>query len=149
MDANTAVDAAEPEDAPADAAPFDPDAVSSDLPPACQPMGANGGSRWQDLYACYFGQTGIANCALNTGCHVTGGGGALYWVCDMTSDSCWQGMTTTIIAGVTDPADTALYAGLRKLDGTGDMPVTPGTLVFTNGDLARISTWIEGGAPNN
>jgi len=141
-------DASEPIDA-SDAAPVDLDAVSSDLPPACEPAGANGGSRWQDLYACYFGPSGIANCALNSGCHVENGGGSAYWVCGTTSESCWDGMSTAIVAGVTDPADTALYSALRKPDGTGDMPVTPGTLVFTYGDLARIAAWIEAGAPNN
>ena len=141
-------DASESVDA-SDAAPVDLDAVSSDLPPGCEPGGANGGSRWQDLYACYFGPTGIANCALNSGCHVENGGGSAYWVCGTTSESCWDGMSTAIVAGVTDPADTLLYTALRKPDGTGDMPVTPGTLVFTYGDLGRIAAWIEAGAPNN
>jgi hypothetical protein len=122
----------------------------------CDPDGGHGGHRWQDLYACYFGASGVAGCGTMTGCHndptddavITSGG----FICDPSdAGACWQSMTSVLVpdGSASDPVDTTLYTSLRKPDGTGSMPLVPVNLVFQSGDMARISAWITSGAPNN
>jgi hypothetical protein len=120
------------------------------LPANCLPDGGHGGHGWQDLYACYFGPTGIANCSLNSSCHVAGGP---IWVCGATATSCYQGMIGSMVVSertAGDPTSTLLYFSLRKADGTGGaMPQLPADLSFMTEDMARIDAWIDAGAPNN
>jgi hypothetical protein len=122
----------------------------------CEADGGNTGSGWQDLYACYFGPSGIANCSLTSLCHGPGGASAAIWQCDTTVAGCRQGMIAGGLVPTTsgtDPTQSSLFGALRKANpGSGqlnNMPVSPATLVFSTDDLTRISTWIQGGAPNN
>jgi hypothetical protein len=43
----------------------------ADTIPGCGADGGNGGERWQDLYACYFGPSGAASCTFSAGCSQT------------------------------------------------------------------------------
>jgi hypothetical protein len=127
----------------------------------CQPGGANGGHSWTDLYACYFGPTGVVSCESQTICHgVAGEQGALgsNYVCGPTQNDCYQGMLTggLVTAGSTaDPTQSLLYVVLCKYDpatgmATGLMPKNcPPAAWLQPGDVARIAAWIKEGAPNN
>jgi hypothetical protein len=131
-----------------------PDAGSDNvLPAGCAPDGGHGGDRWQDLYHCYFGPTGVANCSLNSTCHGTGAGAAAIWTCGATSAQCYAGMVSGMLVpdgGAHDATMTLLYFSLRKADGSGgSMPQIPEDVTFDTQDLARIDAWIMGGAPNN
>jgi hypothetical protein len=135
-----------------------------------------GGHRWQDLYTCYFGPTGKANCSSQGFCHGSEtqlGSQFSNFVCPPTKDGCWQGMVAGSLVPMaadmkTDPTQTILYGSLRKPNGTGLMPCSPvetplpdggtnitcgssanGTYVFTTDDLARITAWIQEGAQDN
>jgi hypothetical protein len=134
-----------------DAAPAPVADSGAGVPSACQTGGANGGSTWADLYTCFFGPSGLANCSQGTTCHSAGGQGIGFWVCGATSSECWQGIQKVV--GSTDPMATQLYSGLRKTIaplGLNNMPLSGiggrGPYVFTNDDLQRIRTWIQGGA---
>jgi hypothetical protein len=130
----------------------------------CQPGGTNGGHRWQDLYACYFGPSGQASCAARSGCHgasIDGGPGDLgskasSFVCGPSVDACWQGMTKNgpvPKGGTADWTTTTLYVRLAKPDGSGNMPrmpcaladqvLCPASFVFQRADLDRIAAWIQ------
>jgi hypothetical protein len=122
----------------------------------CAPDASHGGHRWQDLYTCYFGGTGIAACGTMSGCHGNPSDEGVLssdgFMCDPAdAGACWQSMTSVLVpdGSASDPVDTTLYTALRKTDGTGSMPLVPVSLVFQTGDMARISAWITSGAPNN
>ncbi len=139
-------------DATEDAGPL----VYLDAGPACAPDGGHGGSRWQDLYACYFGPSGVAGCGTMADCHGSASDdGALSsggFVCSPTDvTACWQSAIASIVpeGGAPDPTSTLLYVSLRKSDGTGSMPLVPMSLVFQTGDMARIAAWVTSGAANN
>jgi hypothetical protein len=122
------------------------------------------GVRWQDLYASYFGPTGLASCSQLPGsCHRAGsdlGVPTSGFVCGLTSDACWQGMTeglaghpALVSPGVTDATQTPLWVALYKGAPSGgvlsnNMPQNL-KYMFSAGDLARIQAWIQGGAPND
>jgi len=58
-----------------------------------------GGHTWTDLYTCYFGPAGKANCSAQAGCHVTANGVAATisgFVCGASKQDCWFGMTHPI-----------------------------------------------------
>jgi hypothetical protein len=123
----------------------------------CLDGGTHTGSTWDDLYTCYFGPTGPISCAgANSMCHADmpslGGG---YWVCGLTKDSCYTGMTgySTLSPqnGSQDPTMNGLYT---VLCGSGSdlaaMPLGcshPQTLLAD--DFTRIAAWIQAKAPNN
>jgi hypothetical protein len=150
-DASTVVDSGETPDAGSDAG------SDNVLPAGCAPDGGHGGDRWQDLYHCYFGPTGVANCSLNGSCHVAGAGSAGIWTCGTTSAQCYAGMLSNPAmlvpdGGAHDATQTLLYMSLRKSDGSASflpMPMTPADVTFDTQDLARIDAWIMAGAPNN
>ncbi|HEX8790427.1 MAG TPA: hypothetical protein VF765_05705 [Polyangiaceae bacterium] len=84
-----------------------------------------GGHTWTDLYTCYFGPQGRANCSAQAGCHVTPNSYAASisgFVCGATKEDCWFGMTHPIyvLQGVEPP--TACDAGPAALDGGCPMP---------------------------
>jgi hypothetical protein len=131
---------------------------------ACQAGGANSGSRWQDLYACFFGPAAPSSCTSSGICHgASDQAGTLGsgFVCGPSSDACWQGMTTPVSsgfqplvppAGATDATTTMLYSALRKPDPgntLNNMPFSPATFVFQTDDLTRIKAWIQAGAKND
>jgi hypothetical protein len=140
----------------------DPDAG---VPEIDQCPDASPEGHWPDLYNCYFGPTGIANCGSAAGCHDvanddgTAGSGFL---CGHSADDCWMGMNTSLLAGMlpiaegpdggfADPTTSTLWSALRKTSGQGqdNMPVAPATVVFSSPDMARIAAWIQRGAPND
>lgn len=58
-----------------------------------------GGHTWTDLYTCYFGPTGKANCSAQAGCHASANSPATAisgFVCGTTKEDCWFGMTHPI-----------------------------------------------------
>jgi hypothetical protein len=138
-----------------------PDGASTE---ADQCPGASPQGQWSDLYRCYFGATGIANCGQSDSCHQTSAGVGTEssgFVCGQTADSCWQGMTSSSASdmspivptdgGPSDVTTVTLWSALRKTSGQGlsDMPNAPTTVVFTATDMARIAAWIQRGAPND
>lgn len=112
----------------------------------CQPGGANGGNRWQDLYACYFGPTGVVSCEGMADCHGAAdqtGSKASLFVCNPGADPapCWQSMTSALVM-------TKILLPVLCKSGGGLMPKNcPHRL--EPGDLARITAWIQAGALNN
>jgi hypothetical protein len=121
--------------------------------PSCAP---DGGATWTDLYRDCFGPNEAA-CGGSVGCHsaVTDEGYmSSGFLCGMTQDSCWMGMTAmdSIVptGGSSTPTTTSLYANLRKAPPNvgGTMPKLS-TFAFAPADLARISTWIANGAKND
>jgi hypothetical protein len=129
---------------------------------SCQDAG-NTGSRWQDLYACYFGPTGVGAGGCGSPgsggltCHGVGGAGTAFFTCPPMSDPtpCWTGMMNVASGGTSDPTMTTLYNGLRKPEAIdmmmtiNNMPLVPTSVVFQPADLERIKAWIKGGALNN
>jgi hypothetical protein len=88
-----------------------------------------GGHTWTDLYTCYFGPTGKANCSAQAGCHVTPNTVAASiggFVCGATKDDCWFGMTHPIY--VVEQGGQALTplelcdAGASAIDGSCPLP---------------------------
>jgi hypothetical protein len=87
-----------------------------------------GGHTWSDLYTCYFGPTGKANCSAQAGCHVNANSSAASlsaFVCGATKEDCWYGMTHPIyilqgptVSGPPIPCD----AGSAGVDGSCPMP---------------------------
>jgi hypothetical protein len=147
-----AVDAGSgPPDSGSDALPDDGGLLNAS--PDCQPSGAHGGHRWQDLYNCYFGPTGNVSCGSVTGCHHLSGDPsaiASHFVCNPTSDACWQSLTTSsaLSSAPSDPTMALFYIVLCKSNGSGVMPQGCPLRLLT-GDLARITAWMQEGAPNN
>ena len=87
-----------------------------------------GGHTWTDLYTCYFGPSGKANCSAQTGCHVTAisyGASVSAFVCGSTKEDCWYGMTHPIYIlqgpGVYGPIPCD--AGAAAVDGS--CPMAP------------------------
>ncbi len=125
------------------------------LPPGCQAGGASAGSTWTDLYTCYFGPMGVASCTAFSVCHVTNGVGGGIWLCGTDQATCYSGIKTQISGN--NAMQTFLYGALHKANpGSGDINNMPATqdlsgtsYTFTTDDLMRISSWIQGGAPNN
>jgi hypothetical protein len=133
-----------------------------DAPTACQPGGANGGHSFTDLYACYFGPTGVVSCESQSTCHGAAdeqGARSSKYVCAPTQGDCYQGMLAGgLIApgSMADPTMSLLYFVLCKFDPsspsqfTGQMPKNcPPATWLKPGDLASIGAWIKEGAPNN
>jgi hypothetical protein len=114
---------------------------------ACSNGGAHSGNRWQDLYYCYFGPTGVASCGgQGSACHGTPNGlgvSASDFVCAPSPDPtpCWGKLNATI-------GGPGLYVTICKSNGGGTMPKGC-TYVFQPSDLARIQAWIQQGAPDN
>jgi hypothetical protein len=132
---------------------------------------------WSALYAAYFGPTGQASCAPSSqsSCHGDAsqlGAQTSGFVCGSTKDTCWQGMTQGIPpdAGGFFPAilppdggdatQSQLYVSIHKSSSAsglnnmpcGDQPIChagTATYTFTDTDLACITAWAQGGAPNN
>jgi hypothetical protein len=126
-------------------------------PDPCAAGGANGGSGWSDLYACYFGPTGKASCGSQFQCHsATDTQAGVYFVCGPDQDACWMSMTQGMVKlTVGTPTETILYQSLRPAGGPlagkplqQNMPLNS-SFGFTPDDLARIATWLSQGAPNN
>ena len=114
----------------------------------------DGGPSWQDLYTSYFGPTASTSCG-GSACHGTGGAGSGFWTCGASATTCWEGITTFYVpkGGATDGTTTGLYMSLRKDGCTAaatscNMPLTS-AFVFSAADLARITAWIQAGAPYN
>lgn len=131
-----------------------------DAASACQPGGAHGGHSWTDLYACYFGPTGVVTCESQSNCHGAPnqqGAIASAYVCAPTQSDCYQGMLKggLVSAGSpSDPTQSLLYVILCKDPsagmGMGQMPYQcPPSTWLLPGDLARIGAWIKEGAPND
>jgi hypothetical protein len=85
----------------------------------------DGGHTFTDLYTCYFGPTGKANCTAQAGCHVSLASAAAPisgFVCGATKDECWFGMTHPIyvLQGVDPP--TLCDAGAAEADGSCPAP---------------------------
>jgi hypothetical protein len=149
----SAIDAGSMESGVTDAGTGDGGSDAAHLPAPCVAGAAHSGNRWQDLYACYFGPAGIANCSLKSTCHVAGPNAAGFWTCGTTLDSCYQGLISSSIVpdgGMMDPTMTVFYSSLRTTDGFGGtMPYEPADVAFTPDDMMRIGAWIKSGAPNN
>lgn len=89
-----------------------------------------GGHTWTDLYTCYFGPQGKANCSAQAGCHVSVNSYAASisgFVCGATKEDCWYGMTHPIYVlqqgGAFVTPVTTCDAGAAGLDGS--CPVEP------------------------
>jgi hypothetical protein len=132
-------------------------------------------STWSHLYACYFGPTASnAGCAGSSECHGNAdGSGAVMsgFVCGLTQQSCFQGITTSLdpmahIPLVDPTAKTAipLRQALYKANTTpggisaNNMPTTTANgppvvnanwAGFTPADIACIQGWVSAGAKND
>jgi hypothetical protein len=99
-------------------------------PDPCDAANKNGGGHtWSDLYTCYFGPTGKANCSAQAGCHVTANSVAATisgFVCGASKQDCWFGMTHPIY--VVEQGGQFLTpiqmcdAGASAIDGSCPMP---------------------------
>jgi hypothetical protein len=101
-------------------------------PIAADPCGSPQlGHTWTDLYTCYFGPTGKANCSAQSACHATlgysggipGGGAVSGFTCNADKHACWFSMTHPLYAlqGVEPP--TACDAGAAAADGSCPAPM--------------------------
>ena len=131
------------------------------------------GHTFSDLYICYFGPQGRANCSSQSFCHGSpsafGAIGSAF-VCGTTKEACWQGMTQAMAPIVPsgssqNPSATALVESLRQgPNQPSAMPCNPvqvsatlytclatsgGNYTFTADDIARIDAWIAEGAEDN
>jgi hypothetical protein len=125
---------------------------------------------FDQLYAQYFNPLGtngkpdpLKACGAVAGsCHQESAGLGVAtsgFICGFTAMSCWSGMTHSSNAlppsvppgGAPDATKTPLYKALYKGGDatsvtTNNMPFG-GTYLFTMADLAKISAWIQNGAP--
>jgi hypothetical protein len=135
------------------------DAGDAAGPNPCDDAGDRGdGATFTDLYRDFFGPMGLATCSARSICHVPGGQGAQLsgYECYPDQVGCWTsmtsaGLTTSIVPDGGTPEDTLLYRILRKAPptpGSGPMPRNS-SFAFCPNDLARITAWIDAGAPNN
>jgi hypothetical protein len=139
---------------------------------SCPP---DAGHTWSDLYQCYFGPSGRAACAGMSDCHTSAskvvGSGGLFFVCGLTKDTCWQGFTSTLVAGDAGPMPVKGAGNtLQYLRAPGSMiPIMPcnvtgqkdgvptcnltgaagNAYTFSKDDLDRINAWIADGAQDN
>jgi hypothetical protein len=126
--------------------------------------GGEASATWTSLYADFFG--GLAACSANGSCHgAPGDFGSGYsgFVCGLTKDECYQGLTgdpspiLPLEAG--DIKNTVFWLSLHKQSGGGSnnmpcglpdsCPANMSTYAFTDGDLQRITTWYQQGGLNN
>jgi hypothetical protein len=146
--------------------------------PAAEGPCSGSSHTWTDLYECYFGPTGKGSCVGQSFCHGAPtqlGAQMSAFTCGPSKDGCWQGMTTpgsiVPMGGTADGTKTVLYGSLRKIingHAVGLMPCNPqsvpqadggttincsatqgGTYAFGQGDLERITAWIQEGAQDN
>jgi hypothetical protein len=151
--------------------PTTPDA-SADAPgveSAASCKGAASDTSWTALYCDFFGPTAKGSCSGGAGfesnCHGrddSAGTMASKFKCGLTKDECWAGTTT----GDADMMGTV--GSMTKLERTlrrdvckttpmapecrqpyNNMPLQPGTVTFTDDDLARIRAWVAAGAKND
>ena len=127
-DAGTEADAADA----ADAAPEASDAGSA-LP-------------FRDIYALYFGPSGVASCTKNVGqCHggpnEPGTASSMGFVCDPDARGCYTSLAQTMLIGLADPPLVR------------DMRTHPDSATLfarvTTDDYAAIQRWLDAGAPND
>lgn len=125
---------------------------------APQATGTGGtGTTWSSLYGDLFGPSGAASCKGSGACHgdgeqagALGSGG---FVC-ADKDGCVASLKSVGLVKDSDkgqPDNSAFYRVLRRVENgqtLGLMPKSP-AYVFSDGDLARIKTWIANGAPND
>jgi hypothetical protein len=126
---------------------------------------------WTALYKDLFGPAGIGQCGAatrtgqngTTSCHQSAGdNGAVAsgFVCGDTQQSCFDGITSpqanfigTQVVVACSPCGSYLTQVLRHGDGDGGligiMPYFPESVVFSDDDMARVSSWIAAGAANN
>ncbi len=115
-------------------------------------------STWTELYASYFGPSGVASCAGSGVCHgdmsQLGYMSSAFLCPPNDSSGCYMGVTSAA-SGLLEPAGpfsgTYFYTVLRKQVGTNitlSMPKTP-LYTFTPSDVAKISSWVADGAKNN
>jgi hypothetical protein len=128
----------------------------------CAGPDASTDTTYTALYHDYFGPSGGANCSGSVGaCHgEASGAGALGsggFVCGASQSDCFAGMSSGTAdllssSSTAHPANSGLEVALRKAESNGttnNMPLTPVSCVFSDDDIARISTWIQAGAQNN
>ncbi|MGH7269939.1 MAG: hypothetical protein ACREJ3_05865 [Polyangiaceae bacterium] len=121
---------------------------------------------WSELYTSFFGPSAPATCTANSSCHGAlgdlGAQGSGY-VCGATKDSCYAGMTASIVQGFpplipdggsNSPKTTVLYQALHVVGGSGGIMPLNGPdggagYEFTQADLTRIGAWLYQGAKDN
>lgn len=137
---------------------FDPTPPAFVEPNACpveDEADAGTGTTWTDLYRDYFGPTGRAKCA-DPSCH--GGEGtpasSIGFRC-FDQSGCRASLVDRWIvlpADAAEPEKSAFYRVLRRCneqnETVGTMPQRP-TYYFSGASLARISTWMQGGAKDD
>lgn len=119
---------------------------------------AGSGTRFTDLYRDFFAPTGRASCAGSGQCHGSAadlGAASSAFVCSDQA-TCYSTMTGAANlakpSNASDPSKSALVGILRHRDASNDivgyMPKSP-AYVFSAASMARISTWIAAGVPND
>ncbi|CAN5236913.1 hypothetical protein BH09MYX1_BH09MYX1_41050 [soil metagenome] len=109
-----------------------------------------GAATWTQLYSDYFGPSGKGQCGKASGCHLDATGGGQFWVCGSTKESCFQGMRNNVIP--CNAVGSRMPDILRKANdpgAPGKMPQDPTTVTYDDGDVAKISSWINAGAKND
>ena len=141
-------------DATAPNLPLGDDAGTSETI-ACAPADRATGHTFTDLYKDYFGHVGGPACSGDGACHGAPeqeGASVSGYVCPAGNrDACYQGLRSSglVLAADRDiPENSRLYSVLRKVNGAGFMPLRP-QCAFDDVDIARITAWIRGGAPND
>ncbi len=128
--------------------------------PIATPAGAEdagSGTRFTDLYRDFFGPTGQASCAGSGQCHGSAtepGAASSSFIC-ADQAGCYATMSSSSLvraSDATDPSNSVLISVLRHRDTAGKvvgfMPKSP-AYEFSSTSIARISTWIAAGAPND
>ena len=139
---------------------FDPTPPAFVEPNACpvkDEADAGSGTAWSDLWRDLFGPTGAAKCA-DPICHGSPSTTAskVGLLC-VDQAGCRQSLFDKGL--IQDPADfaspetSAFYTILRRCDAqdqtVGTMPQRPSSYIFSPASLARVSTWMRNGAPND
>jgi hypothetical protein len=121
------------------------------------PMEAAAPTTWTELYASYFGPSGVASCAGNGTCHgdmsqlgyMSSG-----FLCPNDQTQCYSGFVGPSAGLLVPPGafdGMYIYKVLRKTVGTNlgtPMPKSP-PYAFTPADLDKLQSWITAGAMNN
>jgi len=135
---------------------FDP--TEQPLDASSEEEDAGSGTGFSDLYRDFFGPTGRASCAGNGQCHGSAselGASSSAFICSDQA-TCYSTMTGAANlakpSDASDPTKSVLLGVLRHRDASNDivgfMPKSP-AYVFSSTSIARISTWIAAGVPND
>jgi hypothetical protein len=99
---------------------------------------------WTEIYAGYFGPSGIGHCG-NSGCHASSRGG---FKCGTTQATCYSGLVAAALVNTSSPSSSTLIDPQQSpLSWYGGN--MPGSATTNAKAVSDIDAWVKAGAQNN